>query len=121
MFDPINKTISQLRDEVAGYIGKKVITTFRQEVTIESVGECMESVIPKNGDYRETFKKDWEKEGKKMYGFIVIRSHMEAGFKSDKKYTYPERIFVPFEMKGRKIKGDIQAMMHENNQITILK
>jgi hypothetical protein len=122
MFDPINKTISELREEIVAHIGKEVsVTGSRRKVTIESVGECDIDVIPKNGDYRETLKKNWEKKGKKMYGFTVIVYYMEAGFGNDKKYTYPERIYVPFEIKDKKIRGSVQCIMHETYQISILK
>lgn len=121
MFDPVNKTISQLRDEIVAHIGKEVTVTGGRKVTIESVTECAIDVIPKNGDYRETFKKNWEKEGKKMYGFTVIVFYMQGDFGGSRKFTYPERIYVPFGMKDKKIKGNVQSIMHETYQINILK
>jgi len=119
MFDFINKTITDLRNEVANYIGKAIIVTGGQKKIVESVSECTNLVIPKDNDWGNWFADEkglhYKGNGKEVYGFFVTFYQISN---EKYKYTQAERIAVPLDLKDEKIKESNQV--HKNIQISIL-
>lgn len=104
MFEFKNKTIDQLREEVASHIGKPVVTSTGSKAIIKDVTECFDyeqGVVSLNG---KTFclTKDG-KPGKRMYSFnvVVVGKTNYRGMQCD--CTQCEYIAVPYDEKDKKM------------------
>lgn len=104
MFEFKNKTIDQLREEVASHIGKPVVTSTGHTAIIKTVTDCFDyedGVVIHNGK-KFCLTKDG-KPGKRMYSFNVVVVSKISTRGVDYICTQCEYIAVPYSDKDKKM------------------